>query len=51
VALVIAMGGLYPCPEIIEAILNPADGQPKHILDIGMLILTSHKTLPNAHIT
>ncbi|PVF94108.1 hypothetical protein CPB86DRAFT_713818 [Serendipita vermifera] len=35
VALVIAMGGLYPCPEVIESILNPEDGQPKHILDIG----------------
>ncbi|CAG8720041.1 13107_t:CDS:2, partial [Acaulospora colombiana] len=36
VALVIAMGGLYPCPEVIEAILNPEDGQTKHILDIGV---------------
>jgi hypothetical protein len=35
VALVIAMGGLYPCPDIIEAILDPTDGQPKAILDIG----------------
>jgi hypothetical protein len=36
VALVIAMGGLYPCPEEIEAIMNPEDGQPKHILDLGV---------------
>jgi hypothetical protein len=36
VALVIAMGGLYPCPEEVEAILNTEDGQPKHILDLGV---------------
>ncbi|PVF94107.1 S-adenosyl-L-methionine-dependent methyltransferase [Serendipita vermifera] len=35
VALVITMGGLYPCPEVVEAVLNPEDGQPKHILDVG----------------
>ncbi|PVF94106.1 S-adenosyl-L-methionine-dependent methyltransferase [Serendipita vermifera] len=35
VALVLAMGGLYLCPEVTEAILNPADGQPKRILDLG----------------
>ncbi|PVF94115.1 S-adenosyl-L-methionine-dependent methyltransferase [Serendipita vermifera] len=35
VALVIAMGGLYPCPDVIEAILDPADGQSKSILDVG----------------
>ncbi|CAG8709886.1 10657_t:CDS:2, partial [Acaulospora colombiana] len=34
VALVLAMGGLYLCPEVTEAILNPADGQPKRILDL-----------------
>jgi hypothetical protein len=36
VALVIAMGGLYPCPEVTEAILNPEDGQTKYILDLGV---------------
>ncbi|CAG8654539.1 12760_t:CDS:2, partial [Acaulospora colombiana] len=35
VALVIAMGGLYPCPDVIEAILDPTDGLSKYILDIG----------------
>ncbi|CAG8680879.1 6159_t:CDS:2, partial [Acaulospora colombiana] len=35
VALMIAMGGLYLCPEVVEAILNPVEGQEKHILDIG----------------
>ncbi|KAG8798943.1 hypothetical protein FRC16_006183, partial [Serendipita sp. 398] len=34
-AITIAMGGLYPCQEDVEAILSPADGVEKRILDIG----------------
>ncbi|PVF94110.1 hypothetical protein CPB86DRAFT_800707 [Serendipita vermifera] len=35
VALMVAMGGIYPCPEVVEAILSPSDGQTKHIIDVG----------------
>jgi hypothetical protein len=35
-ALMIAMGGLYPCPEVIESVLSPSYGQAKRILDVGM---------------
>ncbi|PVF94109.1 hypothetical protein CPB86DRAFT_876622 [Serendipita vermifera] len=35
VALLIAMGGLYLCPEVVESILSSSDGQEKHVLDIG----------------
>lgn len=34
-AFLIALGGLYPCPEVVEAVLDPAGPQPKRILDVG----------------
>lgn len=33
----LAMGGLYPCPEVIEAVLAPSGAEPKRIIDIGKL--------------
>lgn len=34
-AHIIGLGGLYPCPEQVEAHLAPAEGEPKRILDVG----------------
>ena len=34
-AHVIGLGGLYPCPEQVEALLAPAQGETKYILDLG----------------
>lgn len=33
----ITMGNLYPCPDIVDAVLafDPSDTEPKRILDIG----------------
>ncbi|KAG8825270.1 hypothetical protein FRC17_008769, partial [Serendipita sp. 399] len=42
----IAMGGLYPCQETVEAVLSPMDGVEKKILDLGTFptpILTAFK--------
>lgn len=33
--LTLALNGLYPCPDIVEAVLAPTDGEPKRILDLG----------------
>jgi hypothetical protein len=29
------MGGLTPCPDVVDAVLAPVDGEEKKILDIG----------------
>ncbi|CAG7853098.1 SubName: Full=Uncharacterized protein {ECO:0000313/EMBL:CCA75872.1} [Serendipita indica DSM 11827] len=34
-AHIIGLGGLYPCPEQVEAHLAPAEGARKQILDVG----------------
>ncbi|KIM25818.1 hypothetical protein M408DRAFT_330998 [Serendipita vermifera MAFF 305830] len=34
-AIAIGFGGLYPCPEVIDAVLLPEGGRTKRILDIG----------------
>ncbi|KAG8825267.1 hypothetical protein FRC17_008766 [Serendipita sp. 399] len=34
-AITIAMGGLYPCQEDVEAVLSPVDGIERKILDLG----------------
>lgn len=36
VATLLAMDGLTPCEEIVEAVLAPVEGDNKQILDIGM---------------
>lgn len=35
IALVLGMGGLTPCPDVVDAVLAPVDGEEKKILDIG----------------
>ncbi|PVF91452.1 hypothetical protein CPB86DRAFT_830580 [Serendipita vermifera] len=35
VAFKIAMGGLYFCPEIVEKLLYPMDGNQQKVLDVG----------------
>jgi hypothetical protein len=35
-ALSIALGDLYPCPELVQAVVGPDSG-PKSILDVGKL--------------
>jgi hypothetical protein len=34
-AITLALGGLYPAPEVVHAILSPQDGIQKKILDLG----------------
>jgi hypothetical protein len=34
-AIVLGLGGLYPEPETVQAILAPSDGEKKRILDLG----------------
>lgn len=34
-AMKISLGGLYPCPEVVQAILAPVAGETKRVLDIG----------------
>ncbi|KAG8751187.1 hypothetical protein FRC14_008090 [Serendipita sp. 396] len=35
-ALVLGLGGLYPCPNVVESILEPSNqGEPRSILDLG----------------
>jgi hypothetical protein len=31
----IGLGGLYPCPDLVERILAPESGVTKEILDLG----------------
>jgi hypothetical protein len=35
IAIVLGLGGLYPEPETVEAVLAPSDGEKKRILDLG----------------
>lgn len=35
IAFVIGMGGLVPCPDIVEACLQPSPGTTRRILDLG----------------
>lgn len=35
VATILALGGLYPAPDIVGAILAPQEGERKRILDLG----------------
>jgi hypothetical protein len=34
-AIVLGLGGLYPEPETVQALLAPNDGEKKRILDLG----------------
>jgi hypothetical protein len=34
-AIVLGLGGLFPDPETVQAILAPEDGEKKRILDLG----------------
>ena len=34
-AIVLGLGGLFPDPETVQAILAPEEGEKKRILDIG----------------
>ncbi|KAG8835431.1 hypothetical protein FRC17_003330 [Serendipita sp. 399] len=34
-AVTVAMSGLYPCQEAVEAVLSPVEGVEKRILDLG----------------
>lgn len=34
-ALLIGFGGLYPCPEVVEALLAPRNNEAIRILDVG----------------
>jgi len=34
-AITLALGGLYPAPEVVHAILAPENGIKKRILDLG----------------
>ena len=31
----LSLGGLYPCPDIVQAILAPVPGETKRIMDVG----------------
>lgn len=44
-AFLIAMGGLYPCPEVIEPILADNGTESKAILDIGTVLMYMHMLL------
>jgi hypothetical protein len=37
-AFVLALGGLYPTPQIVNAVLAPEEGVQKRILDLGKSI-------------
>jgi hypothetical protein len=34
-AMNLCLGGLYPCQELVQKILDPTDGMNKRILDLG----------------
>jgi hypothetical protein len=34
-AITLGLGGLYPAPEVVHAILSPQGGIQKKILDLG----------------
>ena len=36
-AITLGLGGLYPAPEVVRAILAPEDGVTKRIVDLGEL--------------
>jgi hypothetical protein len=36
IAIVIGLGGLTPCPELVDAVLTPVEGEVKRVLDLGM---------------
>lgn len=38
-ALAIAFDGLYPCHDLVEAVLQPVEGQTRRILDLGTWII------------
>jgi hypothetical protein len=38
-ALKLALGGLYPCSELVNVILDPSVNPQPKILDLGMFIL------------
>jgi hypothetical protein len=35
IGIVLGLGGLYPEPETVQAVLAPSDGEQKRILDLG----------------
>jgi hypothetical protein len=35
IAVTLALGGLYPARDVVQAILRPQDGEKKAILDLG----------------
>lgn len=39
IALVLGMGGLTPCQEIVDAILTPQNDEQRSVMDIGMVEL------------
>ncbi|KAG8825269.1 hypothetical protein FRC17_008768 [Serendipita sp. 399] len=47
----IAMGGLYPCREAVEAILSPVDGVEKKILDLGMSPIPISASIKNRYLS
>jgi trans-aconitate methyltransferase len=34
-AMKLSLGGLYPCPDVVQSILSPVPGETKRIMDIG----------------
>jgi hypothetical protein len=34
-AVTLALGGLYPAGDVVQAVLRPQDGEKKAILDLG----------------
>lgn len=34
-AIRLALGGLYPCPQVVHEVLRPEDGVSKEVLDLG----------------
>jgi len=34
--MMLAVGGIYPCPELISEVLKPEPGVQKSILDLGV---------------
>jgi hypothetical protein len=44
-AIKLGMGGLYPAPEVVRAILAPQEGVTKRIVDLGKRSPASWQTL------
>jgi hypothetical protein len=46
-AITLGLGGLYPAPEVVRAVLAPQDGVTKKILDLGEHHRTCQRVLNN----